>query len=337
MNFDTIKLEKGMYAHPGKNFSQILEELDPTADYVGSSMEGMDAFARQLKRFDIKVSGAGSDSIHKFFESTASAALFPEYVSRAVQAGIQDADKLAAIIAATTKVNTMDYRTISAKPEDKNGDKNLKVVGQGAYIPSTVMRTQDNLVKLQKRGRMLVAAYEALKFQRLDLFTVTLRQIGAQIARMQFNDAIDVLIGGDGNDNAASTMNVKTANTLTYGDLIALYNALDPYELTTIIASTDMMTAMLGIEEFKNPVTGVNFQGTGRIDNPLGAQFIKASAAAEKTVIGLDKRCALEKVVAADVSIDYDRLIDRQLERAAITSIVGFAKIFPDSAKVLKG
>ena len=40
---------------------------------------------------------------------------------------------------------------------------------------------------------MLVASYEAIQFQRLDLFSVTLRQIGAYISRMQVADAIDVL------------------------------------------------------------------------------------------------------------------------------------------------
>ena len=35
-------------------------------------------------------------------------------------------------------------------------------------------------------------------------------------------------------------------------------------------------------------------------------------------------------------SMEYDKLIDRQLERAAITSISGFAKIFQDATKVLK-
>ena len=45
------------------------------------------------------------------------------------------------------------------------------------------MKTQNNLVKMNKRGRMLVTSYEALRFQKLDLFTVVLRQIGAYIAR----------------------------------------------------------------------------------------------------------------------------------------------------------
>ena len=43
-----------------------------------------------------------------------------------------------------------------------------------------------------------------------------------------------------------------------------------------------------------------------------------------------------EMVQGSDVLVEYDKLIDRQLERAAITSISGFAKLFTDAAKVLK-
>ena len=34
--------------------------------------------------------------------------------------------------------------------------------------------------------------------------------------------------------------------------------------------------------------------------------------------------------------MEYDKLIDRQLERAAITSISGFAKVFQPASKVLQ-
>ena len=52
-------------------------------------------------------------------------------------------------------------------------------------------------------------------------------------------------------------------------------------------------------------------------------------------LIGFDKNYALEMVVAQDVTVDYDRLIDRQLERAAITTIAGFSKIFNDAVRTL--
>lgn len=333
MSFENISLEKGMYTHPTKSFSAILEELDPSQNYVGTELEGLDAFGRQLKRYNIKVNGSASDCINKFFSTTASSALFPEYISRAVKTGIEEANLLPDIVAATTKINSMDYRTIASVPDDE--DKALMRVEEGAAIPQTVIKTQSNLVNLHKRGRMLVASYEALKYQRIDLFTVTLKQIGAYIARQQFNDAVDVLVNGDGNGNAASSVNCATSGTLAYADLLSLIEKLDPYNMNTIVTTPGVMMDILNISEFKNPLTGINFAGTGKVGTPLGAKLLKSSAVESGKIIGLDSSCALEMVVASDVEVDYDKLIDRQLERAAITTTAGFAKIFNDASAVL--
>ena len=40
-------------------------------------------------------------------------------------------------------------------------------------------------------------------------------------------------------------------------------------------------------------------------------------------------------MTAGELSVDYDKLIDRQLERAAITSIAGFSKIFDGASRKL--
>jgi hypothetical protein len=82
-------------------------------------------------------------------------------------------------------------------------------------------------------------------------------------------------------------------------------------------------------------MTGLNFQGTGKLTTPLGAQLHRTNAVADGMLIGLDKRYALELVRAGDVLVEYDKLIDRQLERAAITSIAGFGKICDGAACVL--
>ncbi len=333
MSFDNLILEKGMYSHPTKSFSEILEELDPSANYQGTEYEGLDAFGRQLKRFDIKVSGAGSDQISKFFATTQSSALFPEYVSRAVKQGVVEADMLPSIVATTTRINSLDYRTIASVPT--TDDKELKDVEEGASIPETEVKTQESLVKLHKRGRMLVASYEALKFQKIDLFSVTLKQIGAHIARQQFADAVNVLVNGDGNENAATVISSATDGSLSYTDLLALYNQLDPYTLNRLIVSPATMLKLMNLDEFKNPLTGINFQGTGNPGNPLGAKLLRSNAIEDDKIIGLDASCALEMVIASDINVDYDKLIDRQLERAVITTTAGFAKIFNDASAVL--
>lgn len=330
--YENITIEKGMY-QSREGLTGVLEKLDPSENYAGTALEGLDAFSRQLKRFDIRVSGRGSDCVEKFFQTANSAALFPEYVSRAVRKGMERADILPNLVATVTDIDGMDYRSVVSAPSED--DKTLKIVGEGAVIPQTSVKTRENLVKLHKRGRMLVASYETLRFQRLDLFTVTLNQIGAYIARAQLRDAIDVLINGDGNNNAASNVSVTTGGQLVYADLLKLWANMSPFELNTILAPTQEMQKILAMTQMQDANAGLNFQGTGKMITPLGAALLHAPEMTAGTVIGLDKNCALEMVQAGGVVTDYDKLIDRQLERAAITCTAGFSKIFTEAAKTL--
>lgn len=339
MGFDSIQLEKGMYRTGGKSFTQVLESLDPSENYKGTALEGTDAYQRQLKRFDIHAKGAYSDAVEKFFRSTQSSVLFPEYIARAVRQGMEENNILPKITASVSTIDSMDYRSVSSVPSEK--DKELVRVAEGAVIPATEVKSKENLIKLNKRGRMLIAPYEAIRFQKLDLFSVTLRQIGAYIQTMHLKDAVDVLVNGDGNNNAAKTLTIGTApisgtkGTLGYAQLVEFWAQFEPYTLNTFLMGSGAMLKMLGLSEFKNPAAGLNFQGTGTLTNPLGAELLRASCVTDGTIIGLDRRYALEMVQAGEISVEYDKLIDRQLERAAITSISGFGKIMAPAAKVL--
>ena len=339
MGYDNLKLEKGMYRQEGMSFTQVLESLDPSENYRGTALEGTDAFQRQLKRFGIRAKGAGSSPVEKFFRTMDSAVLFPEYIARTVRQGMEENDILPNITATTTVIDAMDYRSIYSVPTDE--DKQLQDVEEGAAIPETEVKTKEHLVSLTKRGRMLVASYEALRFQKLDLFGVMLRQIGAHIQKQQLMDAVNVLKNGDGNDNAAAVFTIGstpisgTKGTLGYDQLVEFWGQFDPYTMNTLLCSTNTMTKMLKIPELQNPLTGLNFQGTGKLTTPLGAQLHRTSAVADGVIIGLDNRYALEQVRAGDVLVEYDKLIDRQLERAAITSIAGFGKICDGAACVL--
>ena len=301
MAFENITLEKGMYGVPGKNFTQVLEELDGSQNYAGTPFAGLDAYQRQLKRFGIRVSGANCDTVEKFFTSSQSAALFPEYVARAVRQGMDQ------------------------KIEDP--------VAEGAAIPETVIKTAGSLVTLHKRGRLIVSSYEALRHHRLDLFTVILRQIGAYIARRQMKDAVDVLLNGDGT-NTGITVTALTAAP-TYNDLVTLWGKLSDYNFNTILAGTTALQALLKITEFKDAQASLNIKGAGKLITPLGATLIHVPSMDAKKIIALDKNCALEMVQAGDVLTDYDKLIDRQMERAAVSAVAGFAQIYGGAAQGL--
>ena len=339
MGYDNLKLEKGMYRQAGMSFTQVLESLDPSENYRGTALEGTDAFQRQLKRFGIRAKGAGSSPVEKFFGTLESAVLFPEYIARTVRQGMEENDILPDIVATTTVIDSYDYRSIYSNPADE--DKELVRVEEGEEIPATEVCTKDHLITLGKRGRMLVASYEALRFQKLDLFGVMLRQIGSYIQKQQVAEAVRVLINGDGNGNAAVQYTVGThpisgtKGTLNYDQLIEFWSKFDPYTMNTLLCSSGTMTAMLKIPELQNPLTGLNFQGTGKLTTPLGAQLHRTSALEDGVIVGLDKRYALELVRAGDIMVEYDKLIDCQLERAAITSIFGFGKISLEASAVL--
>ena len=339
MAFDNLRLEKGMYRQEGMNFTQVLESLDPSENYRGTALEGTDAFQRQLKRFGIHAKGANSSPVEKFFRTTDSAVLFPEYISRTVRVGMEENNILPSIVATKTVIDSMDYRSIYSLATDE--DKALRDVMEGATIPETQIKTKDHLVELHKRGRMLVASYEAIRGQKLDLFGVMLRQIGANIQKMHLEDALNVILDGDGNDNACVSYSVGEypisgeADTLTYQQLVEFWGQFDPYTLNSLLCNNATLTQLLMMPELRDAAAGLNFQGTGSIGTPLGAQVHRVNQLDTNVLVGLDNRYSLEQICCGDVLVEYDKLIDRQLERAAITSISGFNKICADAAAVL--
>lgn len=324
--YDSLKLEKGMY---NLGFTKTLEAIDPSEAYEGTDLAGLDAYERQLKRFNIKVKGQNSDIVDSFFQTTDSAVLFPEFVKRSVLMGMEASNTLPSIVATVTNVENNDYRTIKSTT-DSSADI---AVSETNELPKTVIQTKNNLVTMKKRGRVIATSYEALRHKRLDLFAVTLRKIGADIARAQLGDAVDVLVNGDESGNAAGAVSPVSSSGINYADLVELWANLSGYELNTILANTETMQALLALSELQDAQTILNFKGAGQVVTPLGATLHRVDAVAENTIVGFDKNCALEMVQVGDLIVDYDRLIDKQLERATVSATAGFAKIFADSAK----
>ena len=146
---------------------------------------------------------------------------------------------------------------------------------------------------------------------------------------------------GENGAGKSTLMNILTDNLkadsgeITYADLVDFWNQFAPYNLTTILASPDMLSKLLKLPEFREAYTGLDFHSTGKLVTPFGAELYRVDDLEEGTLIGLDKNCSLEMVTVGGVMTEFDKLIDRQLERAAITQISGFAKIFADASKVM--
>ncbi len=319
--YNTIKLEKGLYNIASKSFTQALEELDRDSDYENTELKGLDAFERQLKRFDIKVCGEDSDMVEKFFATTESAVLFPEFVRRCIKQGVEEASIIPYIVAAETKTNGVDYRGLSIVSTGSD-----TAVAEGGALPVTSVKLATATTALVKLGRKISTSYEAIRQQRLDLFAATLRTIGAKISKALNSQAVTSLVTG-------ATATSISGENLTYNDLITFWAVFDDFNLSTIICSPAVMASILKLDEMKKYAG--DYMKDGTIKTPFGATLVKCTSLASDKLIGLDKACALEIIKGSDIVVDFEKLISTQMEDVAFTLTTGFAKIIPDATKVL--
>ena len=315
--FENVKLEKGMYNLSGKSFSDYLEENDPAENYVGTPYEGLDAFERQLKRFDIKIGGCCCDRVEKFFTTTESAVLFPEFVRRSIKKGFEDCC-LDDMVAAKTLCESNHYSgcVMSETSYDK--------ATEGETMAASVIKENSTVIALKKYGRLVNSSYEAVRQQRLDLFAVMLRGVGKKLANTLVADAITAL------KTNTTSVSSKTAE-LDYSDITSLYGAMGEYNMNTIIVSPANAAKILAMQQLMESSS----KEQGKIYLPFGAKMITSSKMDDYTIIGFDKDFTLEFVASTDVVLETDKLIDRQLDQIGISICAGFKKIFSDAVKVL--
>lgn len=307
--YQNVTLEKGLYHLTNKSFVQALEGLDPSAQYADTPLAGLDAYERQLKRFDIRISGPQCDRVEKFFTSTESAVLFPEFVRRAVQQGM-DASMLSEITAVETHTDSSQYLGCTITETDSYGTATSQ---SDALTASTILEATSALV-LDKYGRVVKASYEAVRRQRLDVFAVFLRSVGMQLAQALMQQAITTLTA------EAGSSSTKAGSALAYSDLATLYGKFTTYNMNTLLVSPKVAATILAMAEMEDVVPVEQAQ----VRLPFGTVLCKVPQMSDNVIIGLDKNFALEMVTGSNLILETDRLIENQLDLITISLQCGF-------------
>lgn len=318
--YTDIKLDMALYNITGKTFTQVLTELDPDEDYRESELAGLDAFERQLKRFDIKVSGEMCDSVEKFFVTTQSAVLFPEYVRRMVKKGIERACIADGIFAAVGHTDGMDFRSFYIALNGSNP------VTQNIQLPTTEVKLASSAAELKKFGGQIKCSYEAIRKQRIEAFGVILIGMGARIGRGLNTQICTQLADG-------VTPSYTTGTSITYADLATFWGSMADYNMDVMICPPALMAEILALPEMKYCVS--DYMVSGRVKTPYGVTIIKCSQATENTIIGVDSTVAAELILGTDVIVENGKLIDKQTEQICASILANASKITPQAIKVL--
>lgn len=317
--FNSIKIEKGLYNLSGKSFSQALEALDPSENYT-DGLAKLDAFERQLKRFDIKVKGVNADKVDKFFQSAESALLFPEFVRRAVESGL-NSGCVNKITAAMSIADGIDCRGIVLSDGETAYNAEIAVGGE---IPESSISLTSAPIALKKFARLINAPYEAIRQQRLDVFAVALRAVGAKLAKAIEASAITAV------QASAETVSM-TGGEFNYSELASFWGKFTNCEMNAVVCSPATAAKILAFDEMNKAVT----TNGGNMITPFGAEIVVSSAVADDVAIGMDKTCALEFIRGGEVVVEVDKLISKLSEAAAVAVNAGFSVISADAVKVL--
>ncbi|MBQ7981826.1 MAG: hypothetical protein IJ305_09515 [Oscillospiraceae bacterium] len=317
--FNSIKIEKALYNLSGKTFSQALEALDPSENYT-DGLAKLDAFERQLKRFDIKVKGVNADKVDKFFQSAESALLFPEFVRRAVENGL-NSGCVNKITAAMSIADGIDCRGIVLSDGEQGYDAEIAV---GGVLPESSISLTSAPITLKKFARLINAPYEAIRQQRLDVFAVALRAVGAKLAKAIEASAITAV-------TASAEAVAMTGSEFNYSELAAFWGKFTNCEMNAVVCSPATAAKILTFDEMNKAVT----TNGGNMLTPFGAEIVVSSAVADDIAIGMDKSCALEFIRGGEVVVEVDKLISKLSEAAAVAVNAGFSVISADAVKVL--
>jgi hypothetical protein len=349
-----ITLDRKMYKEAAlkrMSFSQYLETLDPTPE--GSPL---DAFERQLKERGIITKtdyGKGINASivgEAFYRTEDNDILFPEFVNRTVREVLVEDVMLSSLIGIYTTINGASYKTVYA--DDDPDNQSLKRVTEAAHLPKARLRIRDQEVKIYKYGRMIEASYEVIRRMTIDMLALHIRRFGMQAAKDHVSEIIDVVIDGDGNDNAAESYNLTTldsdasAGTLTAKGWLKFLMQFEEFPCNTLIADQEAFLQILltDLGTFtaadvlrllsQGATTGVSITAP---QMPGGSvKLFWHSDVDELNVVGINNQFAIEKVTEAGSEIqEADRFITNQTEVLTISENSGYSKIFSEATKVL--
>jgi hypothetical protein len=264
---------------------------------------------------------------------------------------IAPAIPLSELVAREEGIQGKDYRSIylsngSAAATD---EYRMKRVPEGTDIPRAKLVESENVIRLRKYGRALEATYDMLRGMRLDkvAFHIALMAVQAEVDKVAA--ALDVLVNGDGNGNAAVEFELAGANGLDSGATAGTLTLKgwqrfkkkfkNPYVLTTTLMQeeaslqVELLTVSNGNVQLVNGALG-QLQRINQFAD--GVRYGWLDEAPALKIVGFDRRMALESIseIGAMIS-EVDKFISNQTELITFTEVQGFAILDKNATKIL--
>lgn len=286
--------------------------------------------------------------IKDFYTTSDNELLFPTIIDTRL-AEITAANPLLNYIVGTPQ--TIAGTSIKGLKFDWTSDANKTAlkkrdIAEGTDLPIVSINTGEKAISLYKRGVAVQTTYEALMYCSLDLFMRTLSAIGTNSSNQQIGDAIDVLVNGDGNGNAA-VADTALSTAFTAEDIVNFAvdfsTANNGLTLDTIVCNPTQAKALLkmtvsnSVDEGYRLGRSFSFPQYDLKNITVIGDSRVPQVTSKDILIGLNKENALTKYIAQGSLInEVAANIRNQTKLGTLSEIVGFGKFIDTASRVIK-
>ncbi|MBX3176699.1 MAG: hypothetical protein KF886_05020 [Candidatus Hydrogenedentes bacterium] len=277
-------------------------------------------------------------TVDRFFQSDPNAKwLFPDIVREAVVSGMQRKPVYPELIMHDERVEGTAYDVPYVLENEE--DEELRSVAEGAAIPESEINYGDRIVRLDKKGRGVLASYEAVRRMSVDMLRAHLRRIGERLGRSLDARVASVLAYGDNSGGATAPVGLNTAaaGTWTYADLVTAFMKLSQehyFTPTHMLADSATAQSILNLPEISDSNL-FDFAKTGKLPTPLGVQLVPMADQPEDTLTLLDAGFAVQKLTEQELLVESDKLISQQWDRTYLTVVTDFAITYEKARVVM--
>lgn len=265
--------------------------------------------------------------------------LAPEVVREFILRGMNSSANYMDLVAG---VESVDSSTVTA-PWIQIDTNTPPVIGETETPPTTGYTWGEKTVKMRKRMTAIQLSDELLLSVKLPILQYWLQRFGVNLGVQLYKDAVTTLVNGDQADttDAAATVGVASAGTLTFADLTRLWTRanLIGQSWTTMVTSETMAQTILALAEFKPTAGGlgqaaVNVESRNRII-PTSLPHMISSDMDDDEILFIDPTKAMIRCQFRGLLVESNRIMDRQINGTYASVMGGWLTISRESRIVL--
>lgn len=220
-------------------------------------------------------------------------------------------------------------------------DNSPKPLGAGEAMELGSLKYGQKTVHISKTGIGLEIVDEAIRYSSVSMMALFLQDVGIKLGSSLSKQLINVLINGDqaNGSEAASTVGVATAATMVYGDLVKVFvrGSLRNRKWLKTIGNEATINFLLNMPEFRptNLFGAPNLTLNTKTPVPKTIDAYVHNSVPNNQLIMVDPSLAAVQLTAVPLTVESERIVQRQLNGTYVSVTTGFMNVFSDARIIL--